>query len=638
MVGGRRAAVAVAMALVAAGAVGAAAGGAQGPADESVPAELADHVGATPTPVLAVHERDAEPDAVRTQLEDLGVEFTMLERVGVTQVLVPHDALGEVAGLDGVADLYPDEELELHLDEAAPLVRAPTAWDELGTTGTGSTVLVIDTGVDGLHPDLVDRVVESAQPHDPLETGLVPGGYTEGVPANDVNGHGTHVSGIVAGTGFASGPADPNHERYRGIAHGAELVSWAIPGLGNASSVFQAVQGFEYALENRDRFGIDVVTNSYGTPGEPDPGHPLNVASKAAYEAGMAVVFAAGNGGERAGKVELNRYSTVPWTISVAATDSQGQRASFSSSGLAPTELGTYWEHPDVAAQGDGVMAAKSRTGATQAYGPLYQPSSEQDPVGTATHYQNLDGTSMSAPAVAGVLALMYDANPDLSPAQAYDLLLGTARDADAPYWRLGVGVADAAAAVEAAGSTDGQLDDFLAADEVPYTDASDPLDDPARALLAGAADERADAAELERWLEDGTDWPVYGTGLLGWWLGTDRGQGAGVDNGCVEATVPVPDAATDLELTLRDHQIAPTDPDTVDRTYLNVTGPGDEAIRVPAQWEPDLTFPDPTPGTWRVQLDPGTVAVESFWALEANLEGGGAAPDEWTGPNCTGT
>lgn len=467
-----------------------------------------------PAPVLLVHERDADPAGIRDALDATDLPFTMLERVGVTQTLASTEDLDTLSHLPGVQAIYPDETITLHLDDAAPLVNAPTTWERHGTTGADATVLVIDTGIDATHPDLMDRVVTNAQPHDPLETGLVPEGYTEGAPANDWFGHGTHVAGIVAGTGTGVHELDPNHGTYVGISPGTNIVGWAIPGLGNGNTVFQAVQGFEYALENQDRFGIDVITNSWGMTGEPDPEHPISVASLEAYKAGMSVVFSAGNSGEpdedAEDDVRLNPFSTLPWTLSVSALDSQARLAGFSSQGTQPQSTDNVWEHPDIGAQGVAVMAAKSRMGAMQGLGPQYEDPAEWDLIGTATHYQYASGTSMSAPGIAGVLALMYDANQDLSPAQAYDIIIQTSQPLDYAYWQAGAGLADADAAVAAALETDGERDAFLALDDDhPYTDLADPLDNPTRAFLLEQGEDREGAQALQ----DIVDTPRSGTG-----------------------------------------------------------------------------------------------------------------------------
>src|SRR5690606_6937538 len=106
--------------------------------------------------------------------------------------------------LAGVAKVWLDEQVEAALDQSVPMVGAPAAWDA-GYDGTGLTVAVLDTGIDADHPDLAGKVVAARN-------------FAEGsTTADDLHGHGTHVAGIVAGTGAASGGT------YRGVAPGVEL-------------------------------------------------------------------------------------------------------------------------------------------------------------------------------------------------------------------------------------------------------------------------------------------------------------------------------------------------------------------------------------------------------------------------------
>ncbi len=438
------------------------------------------------TVALAVHERGQTPGVIRA-LDRAGVAHADLERVGVSQLLLDEAGLEQLRHQPSIASLWPEQRLDLHLAESVPMIGAPQAWED-HTRGEGATVLVIDTGVDAAHPDLVDRVKRIAQPHDPAETGLVPVGYSEApAPAsNDWFGHGTHVSGIVAGTGAAAGEASPQHGKLVGVAPSASLAVWSIPGLGNADTVFQAVQGFEYALEKQDELGIQVITNSWGQATAFDPDHPINVASLEAYRAGMSIVFSVGNSGEAPEEgFATNGFSTAPWVLAVAAGTKDGQVASFSSRGHASPDA-PPWDRPDVIAPGEAILAAKSRTGVMQALGPTYAPDglASGDPLAQATHYQYASGTSMSAPHVAGVLALMHSVNPALSPDQAYDLLVRTADPFPGDLAESGIGQINASKAVTEAAATRGDREGFLAGDSA--YDVGEPYDhDPVAAALA---------------------------------------------------------------------------------------------------------------------------------------------------------
>jgi serine protease AprX len=410
---------------------------------------------------LAVHKDTARGIAA---LDAAGVPHSDAVRVGVSQVLLSPATLPKLCGAPIIA-FYPEAKLELFLAESTAIIHAIEAREMLGEDGRNATVLVIDTGIDGAHPDLMDRVKAAAQPHDPMETGLVPAGYSEGVLANDWFGHGTHVAGIVLGTGAGVAAPDPMHGKLIGVAPGAKVVSWAIPGLGNARTVFQGVQGFEYALEKQAEYGIQVITNSWGMEGDLDPEHPINVATLKAYQAGMAVIFAAGNSGKASGsEIRTNPFGAAPWTLMVASSTKDGKVSSFSSRGNEKDLEERPWNRPDLVAPGSAILAAKSRMGAMQGLTLAYAPSGGGDLVAQATHYQYASGTSMATPHVAGVLAMVFSANPTLSPDQAYDILVRTADTFEnGKFHEVGVGLVNASAAVQLARATEGQREAFLA-------------------------------------------------------------------------------------------------------------------------------------------------------------------------------
>ena len=141
---------------------------------------------------------------------------------------------------------------------------------------------------------------------------LAPGGtlFVANVPTSETSmGHGTHVAGIAAGNGGGS-----TNGYYKGVAPDANVIGI---GAGDALFVLWALAGLDYVLDIRAQFNIQVVNNSWGSTGTYDPAHPINVATKKLYDAGVAVVFAAGNEGP--GENTLNPYSAAPGVISVAA-------------------------------------------------------------------------------------------------------------------------------------------------------------------------------------------------------------------------------------------------------------------------------------------------------------------------------
>jgi serine protease AprX len=327
----------------------------------------------------------------------------------------------------------------------------------LPVAGHGVTVLVNDSGVDGGHldhrfgPHLVQNVEAATNLNSTSE--LAPVVYVEDVENTDATGgHGTHVAGIVGGNGFRS------NGKYEGVAPGAKLVGY---GSGAGLAILDVLGGFDYAIANRDRYGIDVITNSWGDTDDActpvDPAHPVTRATYDTFKAGIAVVFSAGNSGPDPCTISGN-YKKAPWVISVAAGDAERALTDFSSRGTAggggsfqlDGKTWTWEDRPTLTAPGNWIVSTRalSPVGATGtpadvAFGlePQYWP-----------YYTTLSGTSMAAPHVAGVVALMLDANPALTPTQVKSILQATATPMPAyATWEVGAGYVDAYAAVKRA-------------------------------------------------------------------------------------------------------------------------------------------------------------------------------------------
>lgn len=251
------------------------------------------------------------------------------------------------------------------------------------------------------------------------------------------SGHGTHVAGIAGGTGAAS------NGRFTGMAPGSDLIGI---GAGDTLFILYALEAYDYVLENQQQYDIQVINNSYGTTGKFDRDDPLNVATKEAHDAGMTVVFAAGNEGPK--KDTLNPYSVAPWVIGVAAGEKDGETlADFSSRGRPGSNL----YHPTLTAPGVDIVSTRASTGVTET--PISAPGdAENVPPELLPFYTTLSGTSMASPHVAGVVALMEEANPSLSPDQAKQILASTATPMPGyRQFQVGAGYLDAYGAVQAA-------------------------------------------------------------------------------------------------------------------------------------------------------------------------------------------
>ncbi|MCA0988682.1 S8 family serine peptidase [Guptibacillus algicola] len=363
--------------------------------------------------------------------------FSEIPVVGVSGTALEINSLLD-SGLNALG-IYKNKELDYLMKDSRKLIGAEKVWNDLGYTGKGTTVAVIDSGIDATHPDLPmgDKVVQNVKM---LVGGSIFGGeslYLENVPNTDTtSGHGTHVAGTIAGNGTASDGL------YSGVAPDAKLVGI---GAGEAISILWALESFNYVIENQEKYGIDVVSNSWGTTGEYDPNSPINVASKTAHDNGITVTFAAGNEGPE--NDTLNPYSAAPWVISVAAGTKDKQLADFSSRGVPGDNL----LHPDITAPGVDIVATKSSTGVVINALGTTKDVNYIDPE-YIPFYTTSSGTSMATPHISGIIALMEEAATDLSPDEALSLLEQTAEPMSGyEYHEVGAGYVDAYKAVQQA-------------------------------------------------------------------------------------------------------------------------------------------------------------------------------------------
>jgi serine protease AprX len=317
-------------------------------------------------------------------------------------------------------------------------------------TGMGVTAMINDSGIDATHLDLPfgPHVVENVQGLTNLRAlvGLAPVTYLTGQPNTDLNsGHGTHCAGTFGGSGARSDGL------YRGVAPGADIIGY---GSGAGIAILDALGGLDYALTHQFTFSspIRVVSNSWGSSGPFNPAHPINLASYRLYRRGIVVVFAAGNSGP--GEDTHNPYAVAPWVISVGAADKQGRLARFSSrgkrfdSGSFSMPDGTTWTYvnePTVVATGVDVVSVRALTNvAANGLDDDLELAPEHMPF-----YTMISGTSMATPAVAGIVALMLEANPGLGPDAVRSVLRATATNLPGrESWEAGAGHVNAYAAV----------------------------------------------------------------------------------------------------------------------------------------------------------------------------------------------
>jgi serine protease AprX len=377
----------------------------------------------------------------------------LLQELPMAGALLTSAQVQLVAGWDGVESVYFDAPLQYFNHEAAEITGGHVVHDATGLRGSGVTIAVLDSGIDGNHPDLSfgSKTVQNVKLIGDL--GLVgAAGTLENQPNTDTSsGHGTHVAGIVAGTGTVSASDPRRANYYDGIAPEADLIGL---GAGEGISILYALQGFDWVLANQQAYGIDIVTNSWGSSNSVyDPANPINRASYEAYRRGMVVAFAAGNDGPA--ENTLNPYAIVPWVINVGSGTKQRELSSFSSRGVA----GDTYKHIDVIAPGSSICSTRAAGTAIGATGPLLDPTNPA----YYGYYHCISGTSMATPFVAGTAALMLEANPALSPDQIERILIETADPM--PQWGfhvVGGGYINVASAVAAAATEPGERQRFL--------------------------------------------------------------------------------------------------------------------------------------------------------------------------------
>lgn len=349
---------------------------------------------------------------------DPEVEFAEPDR-GVTTSNIPNDPYLSSVGSWG----KPYADLWGHF-----AINAPAAWNT--TIGTGVVVAVIDTGLDPTHPDIAANIWTN--PREIAGNGLDDDGNgladdiqgwdfigpdaSNPVQSNhplDHHGHGTHVAGTIAATGN-------NALGIPGVAWGAKVMPVKAlddHGLGWDSTLAPAIR---YAANS----GADIINASWGGSGTSQA-----ITEAVQYATGLGVVFvaAAGNSGDDA----LNMFpANILEAITVAAAGPGNTLSGFSN----------YGTKIDVAAPGVDILSLRA---SGVMLGPL-----------VGTQYMRLSGTSMAAPHVSGVVALLLSRNPNLSVEDVRQILRGSAAPQSGVEWSpdFGPGILDAQSALSLTG------------------------------------------------------------------------------------------------------------------------------------------------------------------------------------------
>jgi len=395
--------------------------------------------------VIVYHHLPTDADIA--DLQSIGVlggtRYRALPMIAIT---TSKSRIAAISHLSSVRSIYGNRTFQWNLDTGA---RSITGVDRvrrdtdltranrgLSVSGRGVTVAVLDTGVDGTHADLSGRVVQNIKLADTQSLGV---GFSYPLAASSLPntdqayGHGTFVAGVIAGNGQQSGG------KYAGVAPNANILGLSA---GDASLLF-VLSGFDYLMANAAAFNVRVVNCSFSANTVFDVNDPVNIATKMLTDNGVNVVFSAGNTGP--GSDSLNPYSVAPWVISTGATDNLGKLAGFSSRG----EFGSALFHPTLVAPGVNTVSLRTSTVAAVTTVDGAAANDAGLSASELPYYTTGNGTSFSAPQVAGVIALMLEANPNLTPAQVRDILQRTATPLPSYYmYEVGAGMLNAQAAV----------------------------------------------------------------------------------------------------------------------------------------------------------------------------------------------
>ncbi|WP_327298855.1 S8 family serine peptidase [Streptomyces sp. NBC_01197] len=353
---------------------------------------------------------------------------------------------------DGVRKVWLDGQVKADMAESNAQIGTPAAW-QAGLTGKGVKVAVLDTGVDADHPDLKGRISASKS-------------FIAGEDTTDRNGHGTHTTSTVGGSGAAS------DGKEKGVAPDADLAVGKVLSDEGSGTDSQIIAGMEWAAKD---IHAKIISMSLGSQEASDGTDPMAAAVNAlSKDTGALFVIAAGNTGT---PTSIGSPGAADSALTIGAVDSADQPAYFTSQG---PRLGDNALKPDLSAPGVDILAARS-----------------QYAEGTGA-YQTMSGTSMATPHVAGVAALLAQKHPDWTGQQLKDALMSTSKTLPDPVYTLGAGRVDVPAATTASITATGSADlgfyswpyedDKPVTRTVTYANSSD-----APVTLALAADGAAD-------------------------------------------------------------------------------------------------------------------------------------------------
>jgi len=323
-----------------------------------------------------------------------------------------------------VKKVHLDREVAGEIARTTAAVGAKNVQAQYGYTGAGVGVAVIDSGITAWHDDLT--VANRAGQRVTAFVDFVNNQTTK----YDDWGHGTHVAGIIAGNGY-----DSNGDRTA-IAPKANIVALKALDFEGKGRISNIIAALDWAISHKAQYNIRVINMSLGAGVfESYNTDPLTVAAKSAVDAGIVVVAAAGNMGKALnGQPQYGAIAApgnAPWVLTVGASSTMGTTdrrddamALYSSRG--PTMI-DFAAKPDLVAPGSGTVSLSEKDSLFYATKASFLVAGKKNGL-TYLPYLTLSGTSMSTPVVAGTVALMLEANPNLTPNLVKAILQFTAQ------------------------------------------------------------------------------------------------------------------------------------------------------------------------------------------------------------------
>jgi serine protease AprX len=345
----------------------------------------------------------------------------------------------ELSYLPHVVMIKLEPKIYAQLDISARAIKAresndysPNTAAELGVTGEGISIAILDSGVDdgGYFPnqrhESLDDLDDNPATNDLKRRAGVDFTQDESFlnprdgtyDPDDIDGHGTHCAGIAIGTGG-------EENTYIGIAPQARLIDVKIIENYGAGNAGDSIAGIEWCIDHMNEFNIRILSCSYGSMfGESDGSDEESQTVNNAVDAGLVVVVAIGNDPLDVNRNLVPSPAAADKAIAVGSVYDRGTinrnddtLSTFSYSGprLDDGDDDKLDElKPDVVAYGENIMAPQANS---------------------AANYESKSGTSMACPHVSGVVALMLDANPSLTPDQVKMILRVTAESRGTPSY-----------------------------------------------------------------------------------------------------------------------------------------------------------------------------------------------------------